>query len=68
MKKNTILCLILFSSLGYSQVGINTEVPVVTLDVTGKPTDISKLDGLAAPRITRAQLGAKITQQRKMAL
>ncbi|MCW3161295.1 hypothetical protein [Chryseobacterium oryctis] len=49
-----------FSNLFYSQsVGINTKVPIVTLDVEGSPSDITKTDGFIAPRLTGDQLKAK---------
>jgi len=35
-----------------AQVGINTSTPQATLDVNGKPTDNTVLDGIIAPRIT----------------
>jgi len=60
MKKQTLLLAALFSSaFTFAQVGVNTQNPVVTLDVVGKPTDTSSLDGITAPRITGAQLRAK---------
>ncbi|CAI8860736.1 hypothetical protein [Chryseobacterium sp. IT-36CA2] len=42
-----------------AQVGVNTISPAATLDVTGKPTTTSVLDGLIPPRITGVQLRAK---------
>jgi len=42
-----------------AQVGINTSTPQATLDVNGKPTDNTVLDGIIAPRITGDQLRAK---------
>lgn len=60
MKKNYLLCGCLLLSLSaYSQVGINTTTPQSTLDVTGIPSDASKLDGILAPRITGVQLRSK---------
>lgn len=58
MKKN-ILVVILFSNFAFSQVGINTTSPQATFDVTASPSDISKTDGIIAPRITGNQLRAK---------
>ncbi|KQT26061.1 hypothetical protein ASG22_05125 [Chryseobacterium sp. Leaf405] len=43
----------------YSQVGINTELPKATLDVMATPADITKTDGLIAPRLTGNELKAK---------
>ncbi|MFC7346075.1 hypothetical protein ACFQO9_04995 [Chryseobacterium zhengzhouense] len=60
MKKQIILLgTLLFSVLTFSQVGINTETPKSTLDVVGKATDTSSLDGITAPRLTGNQLRAK---------
>lgn len=60
MRKHFILLgTLLISTISYSQVGINTENPNVTLDVVGKATDTNSLDGIAAPRITGDQLRAK---------
>ncbi|MET3538897.1 hypothetical protein [Chryseobacterium limigenitum] len=60
MKKNFLLSGILFvSGLAFSQVGVNTATPQATLDVVGKPTVISSLDGVIAPRLTGEQLRAK---------
>lgn len=41
------------------RVGINTDKPQTTLDVNGAPDDVTKLDGLQAPRINGNQLLAK---------
>lgn len=58
--KKFILPLVLLSFGTISaQIGINTDEPKTTLDVTGMPTDISKLDGIMAPRITGEELRAK---------
>ena len=59
MKKIIISIGVLMSCAAYSQVGIDTETPKATLDVTGKPTDFSKADGIIAPRLTGSELKAK---------
>lgn len=60
MKKQTFLLIAVFSSIFASaQVGVNTETPHATLDIVGKPTDTSILDGVIAPRITGEQLRLK---------
>lgn len=41
------------------KVGINTQNPQSTLDVVGVPSDITKLDGIIAPRLTGSQLATK---------
>ncbi|MEY8760566.1 hypothetical protein [Chryseobacterium tongliaoense] len=58
--KNYLLFGALFSSVTlFSQIGINTDTPRSTLDVVGKATDTSSLDGITAPRLTGDQLRAK---------
>ena len=60
MKKHTIfLGALLLSGFAFSQVGVNTDTPKSTLDVVGKATDTSSLDGITAPRLTGDQLRAK---------
>lgn len=67
MKKSLIAVFSLIGISAFSQtgrVGINTETPQTTLDISGKkdtngdllPTDMT---GLQAPRLTRAELTAK---------
>ncbi|WP_419868772.1 hypothetical protein [Chryseobacterium sp. CT-SW4] len=54
---------ILFSafatSMAFSQVGVNTQVPKTTLDIVGNPAETSVSDGIIAPRLTGDQLIAK---------
>jgi hypothetical protein len=59
MKKKLFPILLCLSSYAVAQVGINTNDPKVTFDVVGNPTDITKFDGILAPRITAAQLKTK---------
>lgn len=49
----------MFGFVNAQYVGINTNVPKATLDILGKPSDVSISDGIIAPRITLAQLNAK---------
>ncbi|MCO6175402.1 phage tail protein [Flavobacterium sp. NRK F10] len=42
-----------------AQTGVQTTDPKSTFDVNGKPTDINAIDGIQAPRLTRAELTAK---------
>lgn len=58
MKNLFFLCFII-SNLVNAQVGINTPSPAVTLDIAGKPTETSELDGVLPPRITGDQLNDK---------
>ncbi|MCS3532207.1 hypothetical protein [Chryseobacterium sp. JUb7] len=62
MKKSTFLMSISSMALSFSlnaQVGINNPNPQASLDVIGKPTVTSSLDGIIPPRITGDQLRAK---------
>jgi hypothetical protein len=60
MKKIKFLFLMLLTSVStLAQVGINVSNPKATLDVVGKPNETSHIDGLIAPRITRAKLTSK---------
>ncbi len=59
MKKSSYLLFVLSTTLIYGQVGINTQTPETTLEVVGKPNDISHYDGIIPPRITGNQLAAK---------
>ncbi|MBW1619823.1 hypothetical protein [Empedobacter falsenii] len=59
MKKIILSGFILLAMNIHAQVGINTENPSGTLDVVGKPTDPTIIDGVIAPRLTGTQLKAK---------
>ena len=59
MRKQYILAISLLSTIAYGQVGINTDTPAATLDIVGKPTETTTMDGIIAPRIQGAQLRAK---------
>ena len=53
---------ILISGFAFSQegrVGINTAFPAATLDVMASSTDLTRTDGLIAPRLKAAELQAK---------
>ncbi|MCP1299602.1 hypothetical protein NK356_10525 [Chryseobacterium sp. S0630] len=54
-----VLLSFLFSTVSYSQVGINTTTPAGTFDVVGKATDPAVQDGFLPPRLTGDQLKAK---------
>ena len=59
IRKLGYIPLVLSTTFFYGQVGINTQTPKATLDVVGKPSDTTSLDGFIAPRITASQLKAK---------
>lgn len=60
MKKTIFTLLaIITTSVIYSQVGIDTETPNATFDVVADPTDLTKPDGIIAPRLTGAELKDK---------
>ncbi|MDP9954757.1 hypothetical protein J2X97_000394 [Epilithonimonas hungarica] len=62
MNKTIITLFVLISSLSFSQVGINTESPKSTMDISAKRNssgvieDYSQYYGLQAPRLTRDEL------------
>lgn len=62
MKYNFLtLGLLVFAVNAFGQVGVGTEAPAATLDIKGKETSTSAIDGLIAPRVSLANLNAKST-------
>ena len=60
MKKRLILLFILIVGYANAQyVGVNSNNPLMTLDVNGVAATPSTIDGMRAPRITLAQLNLK---------
>lgn len=59
MKKKLLFAVVFCASFAQAQVGINIDDPKSTLDVVGKPTDLTHFDGIIAPRITGNELAAK---------
>ncbi|AZA84154.1 hypothetical protein C1637_16835 [Chryseobacterium lactis] len=59
MKKILLLGLVAHFGFAFSQIGINTPTPNATLDVVGKPSTTTAMDGIIPPRITGTQLKAK---------
>ncbi len=58
--KNLVFLLFFYTfSQLHSQVGIGTNTPKATIEITGQPNVSSTADGVIAPRITRSQLIAK---------
>ena len=58
MTKLISMILIGITSIAFAQVGINTENPKATLDVTAKKNALA-IEGLLPPRLTRAELTEK---------
>lgn len=58
MKKLISLILIGTAPILFAQVGINTDKPKATLDVTAKK-NATAIEGLLPPRLTRAELTEK---------
>ncbi|REC63526.1 hypothetical protein DRF65_05370 [Chryseobacterium pennae] len=58
MKKLISLILIGTAPIVFAQIGINTDNPKATLDVTSK-NDALAIEGLLPPRLTRAELTEK---------
>lgn len=54
--KTLLLGFLFFTTLVFSQVGINNSNPQATLDVTAKTTDGSRPEGLITPRLTGNQI------------
>ncbi|WP_123902634.1 autotransporter outer membrane beta-barrel domain-containing protein [Chryseobacterium elymi] len=50
------------ATMAAAQVGINTETPKATLDVTAKTTDATTAEGIIAPRLTGDQIKGKDAQ------
>jgi hypothetical protein len=59
MKKEILTIFVLISAISFAQVGINTKTPQSTFDVVGDPTDLTKADGIIAPRISGNNLANK---------
>jgi|GEM_PF-1770194 len=59
MKNYFISISMLWSLVAFSQVGINTEDPQVTLDVTASPDNENITDGFLVPRLTGDELKLK---------
>ena len=56
MKKYFLFIPLLISIVCYSQVGIGTESPNVSLQVVGKPTTTASMDGVKLPQLTLSEL------------
>lgn len=60
MKLKTLLFILFFITFRLiSQVGIGTNYPNATLEVVGKATNTSSMDGIIPPRLTGEQLQSK---------
>ncbi|MBB6369489.1 hypothetical protein [Chryseobacterium shigense] len=51
--------LLFFAQSAFGQVGVSTPDPKATLDVAAVPADLTKTDGIIAPRLTADQVKAK---------
>lgn len=58
MKRILSIISISASTIAFAQIGINTDQPKATLDVTAKK-EVLTIDGLLPPRLTRAELTEK---------
>ena len=59
MKKTLYLLIVLSFGSYYSQVGINTETPAVTLQVESQRQNTTISDGILAPKVGKLQLHSK---------
>lgn len=61
MKKKQLFLILFYFILqtSYAQVGINTATPNATLDIVGKPSNLSTTDGVIIPKISGNELKAK---------
>lgn len=59
MQKIIYTFFLFFTIILQAQVGINTENPETTLEIVGKPNDVSHYDGILPPRIAGDQLAQK---------
>lgn len=59
MKRTLVSIALLGATLTMAQVGINTEEPKATLDVSASPEDMTLIDGFIAPRLTGDELKDK---------
>jgi hypothetical protein len=59
MENKIVTVLFFFFNIAFCQVGINTTSPKATLDVVGKPSNASEIDGIITPRITCDELISK---------
>ncbi|SIS76304.1 hypothetical protein [Chryseobacterium gambrini] len=59
MKQIVLITFFFTGLLLPAQVGINTTDPRGTLDIVGVANSLTTIDGVIAPRLTRAQLTAK---------
>ncbi|WP_343610773.1 hypothetical protein [Chryseobacterium oranimense] len=59
MKKVYFTGAVLYSVFAFSQIGIHTDKPKATLDVVATPKNLTKIDGIIAPRLDKTELKAK---------
>lgn len=59
MQKIIYTFFLFFTIILHAQVGINTETPETTLEIVGKPNDVTHYDGILPPRIIGDLLSKK---------
>lgn len=59
MKNYLTILFIFLNHILYAQVGIGTTSPQATLDIAGKPTISTSMDGMIPPRLTGNELNTK---------
>lgn len=59
MKKIYFTGAFLYSVSVFSQIGVHTANPKATLDVVAMPNNLTKIDGIIAPRLDKVELKAK---------
>jgi len=57
----TLSLILLGLNAGFAQLGVGTTNPKTTMQIEGKPTDVTVADGVIPPVLTLAQLDNKVT-------
>lgn len=59
MKTKLLFLALFYTMFAVAQIGIGTDNPKATLDVTGKPSETTIVDGIIPPKLTGDELTAK---------